>query len=153
LCGEAGSGMAFQPGRERGPRPPDPPGRGRGAAAPAALLLLAALLGGAGCSQPCFQMADDLRHYQEAALHTALACPEPDSLAPAAACAPRSVTHPEARERFISLAECVALALENGRVGGSNIRVFAFDPAVAGVAIEESLARFDARWQTSMTWS
>ncbi|HEV3144574.1 MAG TPA: TolC family protein [Gemmataceae bacterium] len=33
------------------------------------------------------------------------------------------------------------------------IRVFALDPAVVGANIESSLAKFDARWLTSLTWN
>ncbi|MER3416610.1 MAG: hypothetical protein C4297_10410 [Gemmataceae bacterium] len=89
-----------------------------------------------------------------------------------------TVLSPEGKQRPITLAECIALALENGRTGeffdrtGSrrsslsptvrgapasnltdSIRVFAYDPAVAALDIEIALAKFDARWQTSMTWS
>jgi len=85
-----------------------------------------------------------------------------------------TVLTPEAKHRDISLAECIALALENGRTGeffdaagglrrtsvtglvrgippqaqSDSIRVFAFDPAVAGTDIDQALARFDVLWQT-----
>jgi len=82
---------------------------------------------------------------------------------------------PAADRRPISLAECIALALENGRTGRDfgrrvstsgaglpngtlsartdSIRVLAADPAVFGAEVEESLARFDTVWQSGMSWS
>lgn len=85
---------------------------------------------------------------------------------------------PEGKKRYISLAECVALALENGRTGdffdqagtrrtsliglqrlgspsnvSDSIRVFSYDPAVIGAEIEQSLAKFDAHFTSSMQWS
>lgn len=65
----------------------------------------------------------------------------------------RTVLAPEAEARPISLAECIALALENGRLGTTNIRVYALDPAIAGADIEQALSRFDARWQSSAIWN
>jgi hypothetical protein len=87
----------------------------------------------------------------------------------------RTVLNPDAPKRYITLAECIALALENGRVsqGGSiapvpirvqaggfsdpaflsdQIRVLAYDPAELANEIETSLAKFDAVWQTAMVW-
>jgi outer membrane protein TolC len=60
---------------------------------------------------------------------------------------------PEGTPHPISLKECIALALENGRVGGTNIRVLAYDPATTYTNIEEALARFDARWVSTMSWN
>src|SRR5439155_8133557 len=45
------------------------------------------------------------------------------------------------------------LALEKGRVGGTNIRVLAYDPAILYTSIEEGLSRFDARFTAGMAWS
>jgi outer membrane protein TolC len=64
----------------------------------------------------------------------------------------RTVLNPDAPQRPISLTECIALALENGRNQTGNIRVFAFDPAIAATDIENSLAKFDAQFVTSMEW-
>ncbi|MGE3804358.1 MAG: TolC family protein [Gemmataceae bacterium] len=83
--------------------------------------------------------------------------------------------HPAAQKRPISLQECIALALENGRTGlnfgrrvtatgvqppggalsarTDSIRVFAIEPAVFGATVERSLARFDSIWQSSMAWN
>src|SRR5215469_3790129 len=49
-----------------------------------------------------------------------------------------TVLNPEAPKREISLQECIALALEKGRVGGTNIRVLAYDPAILYTSIEEA---------------
>jgi len=91
----------------------------------------------------------------------------------------RTVDHPEGVKRPISLAECLAVALENGRTGdyfdiaGSerrssvtgltqlstpaaatdSIRVFAFDPAIFATETEQSLSRFDPLWNTTMFWN
>ncbi|MBY0459536.1 MAG: TolC family protein, partial [Gemmataceae bacterium] len=78
--------------------------------------------------------------------------------------------------RYLTLRECVALALEQGNVGGQSagnpgfknelfeqfsgrnvsgtdaIRAFALDPAVTALEVERSLSKFDARWITSMQW-
>jgi outer membrane protein TolC len=37
--------------------------------------------------------------------------------------------------------------------GSDAIRVFSLDPAIVGADIEASLAKFDAQWNTSMTWN
>jgi outer membrane protein TolC len=89
-----------------------------------------------------------------------------------------TVLTPEGPGREISLMECIALALENGRtgefydVGGGgratsaggvqpqgplvaftdSIRVFAYDPAIVGTQTEQALSRFDVLWQTSFLY-
>ena len=89
-----------------------------------------------------------------------------------------TVASPESPPRRISLAECLALALENGRTGeffdaagsdrrtsvtgsgravlasdsSDSMRVFAFDPAMLATETEQSLARFDAIWTTDFNW-
>ncbi len=86
---------------------------------------------------------------------------------------------PREPKRGISLAECMALALENGRTGeyfdiaggerrssitgltqqapaagaSDSIRVFAFDPAVLATETEQSLSRFDPFWNTTLFWN
>ncbi|MFO0925501.1 MAG: hypothetical protein U0736_00460 [Gemmataceae bacterium] len=90
-----------------------------------------------------------------------------------------TVVNPEAARRPIALAECICLALENGRTGefydrvGSErrtsvigllnqqtvsgatdaVRVFAIDPAIAATETEQALSRFDAIWRTSAVWN
>jgi outer membrane protein TolC len=89
------------------------------------------------------------------------------------------VDSPDAPRRPISLAECICLALENGRTGENydrpgaerrtsvtglrrlaspssntdSIRVLAVDAAISATEIEQSLARFDAIWRNSITWT
>src|SRR5262249_27606768 len=91
---------------------------------------------------------------------------------------PPTVNEADRRPRHISLPEAISMALENGIDGnitltgtfsdfvgnfpatagvnffaGDNaIRVLALDPAIVGADIEASLAKFDARWVTSMAW-
>src|SRR5262245_26553578 len=83
-----------------------------------------------------------------------------------------TINSPESPQRSISLAECIALALENGRTGElfdspggiattdpaqpnqaatDSIRVFAYEPAIFGTQIDESLAKFDAFWRAGAT--
>jgi outer membrane protein TolC len=87
-----------------------------------------------------------------------------------------TVTSPEAGRRPISMAECICLALENGRTGefydrtdsdrrtsvtglqqqgpaaaaSDSVRVFAYDPAIAGTLVEQALSRFDVLWRTGI---
>ena len=90
-----------------------------------------------------------------------------------------TVASPELPRRPITRAECIALALEGGRTGTffdraggdrqtsalglqrqtapasvtDNIRVVAYDPAVLGTEIEQSLSKFDAVLQSSLVWN
>ncbi len=145
------------------------------------LLLLTAVwasLGLAGCHQRYFMTEDDFKHYRHQALNLPPQAVDPVDFNPhLEALKPATILHPEGQKRHISLAECVALSLENGRTGrlfadtpfflgglprggvgnagnlSDSIRVFAFDPALQATEIEEALSKFDARWQTSMVWN
>ncbi len=145
------------------------------------LLLLTAVsasLGLAGCHQRYFMTEDDFKHYRHQALNLPPQAVDPVDFNPhVEALKPATILNPEGKKRHISLAECVALSLENGRTGRlfadtpfflgglprggagnaagftDSIRVFAFDPALQATEIEESLSKFDARWQTSMVWN
>jgi outer membrane protein TolC len=88
-----------------------------------------------------------------------------------------TVNDTDRKPRHITLNECIALGLEHGTtglqsvralgvsnddlvtfsgntvVGSDNIRVFALQPAIAQANIEASLARFDAEFISSMTWT
>jgi outer membrane protein TolC len=92
---------------------------------------------------------------------------------------PADVDSPERPQRFMSLAEAISIALEQGNVGdpglsGANndltliptaptgiagvgvnqsIRAFALDPAIAASLMEQALSKFDAVWTSSMTWN
>jgi outer membrane protein TolC len=117
-------------------------------------LLLAILLGSCNGS-PRYLTEDDWRRGRETTCltpqdleptHPAPVIPDLTSPAPA------TVLDPGEHRRWLSLAECVALALENGRIDNGPIRTFALDPAIAAADIERSLSKFDAQWQTSMLW-
>ena len=132
-----------------------------------------------GCTQRLFMAPEDYadtlkigmpRHY-ETDPHAALLPPQkPD------APAPPTVLDPSRPPRYISLAEAMAIALEQGTEGSPTlngqflselvqgatptiglrddaIKAFALDPAIAGADIERSLSKFDARWISSMTWT
>ncbi len=84
-----------------------------------------------------------------------------------------------AKSRPITLQECFALALENGRTGGQfdragvgqvprlatvsnqgtptsttdSLRVFAFDPAISANQIPQAFGRWDPRWLGQVTWT
>ena len=89
---------------------------------------------------------------------------------------PRIVTDPNRPPKYLSLAECIAMALEKGATGqsaGSGLyndslrswdpasrsfsgsdsnRVLALNPAIIAADIEASMAKFDAQWFTNMNW-
>lgn len=90
-----------------------------------------------------------------------------------------TVADPERPPRYVALAECIALALENGRTGAffdrlgserrssvsglnrqsapsaatDNVRVFAYDPALAGADVAQAASRFDVLWNSSLLFS
>jgi outer membrane protein TolC len=133
-----------------------------------------------GCQQTRFMTEADFNNFRSQAIdHTAQLPSVADLPSFSIENAPRTTDHPEAKKREITLAECIALAIENGRTGEGfaragagrrtsvqglrtqqsptnvtdSVRVLAYDPATEGTFMEESLSRFDARWQTSMTWN
>ena len=91
--------------------------------------------------------------------------------------APPTLDDLDRKVRYFSLAEAIALALEQGRVGqpsllfpgtaldnlvqftgngvtgSDSIRVLALDPARTGVGVEASLSKFDAALSTSLLWT
>ena len=132
-----------------------------------------------GCQQHHFQTESEFRHYRAASLDGAK--PGEDQAGPASGKLPqtevRTVLSPDAPKREITLAECFALALENGRTGEffdreggrrssllgirrgaspsdatDSMRVFAYDPAIVAADIEQSLSKFDAFLQSSIAW-
>jgi outer membrane protein TolC len=88
---------------------------------------------------------------------------------------PATVLDLKRESRPISLKEAIAIAIEQGNVGGlggtgqdntqlpqftgrgtsgsDTIKAFVLDPAIVQADIERSLSKFDARWITSMTWN
>jgi outer membrane protein TolC len=142
----------------------------------AGLALMAATT--TGCRQPCLTFEADLDHYRKMSVPNL----ETDPNAAAAQIAghlpsPATVNDPDRKPRPITLAEAVAIGLENGNVGnqlvaqpgfltdnlvnyngrdvaGSDyIRVLRLDPAIAGSDIESSLSKFDALYTSSMNWN
>ena len=141
--------------------------------------LVAAMVSVVGCQQYLFT-PPPAADYKRQALEPPVPPPQIGDLTDLDENSPiRTVVNPEAKPREITLAECIALALENGRTGEffdglgrrdtvlgltgatrsspsnqtDSIRVFAYDPALLATEIEQSLAKFDAIWQTSMTWN
>jgi outer membrane protein TolC len=147
------------------------------------VVMLLALVGATsliGCQQTRFMTEQDFRNYRLQALeHTAATPVVADLPTYTVEVPPRTTSNPEAPLREITLAECIALAIENGRTGEGfaragagrrtsvqglrtqqdpttvtdSVRVLAYDPAQDGTFMEEALSRFDARWQTAMTWN
>src|SRR5262245_28294131 len=80
-----------------------------------------------GCKQQCFMAEQDFCNSHHLPLDAGPVDPTAPGFKPACdVTAIRTVIHPEASERFISLAECIALALEHGRTGNTAIRVLAY---------------------------
>lgn len=139
------------------------------------LALLLAVVG--GCKQRCFMTEADWNGTVTSTmdgleLHPDLAHTPTLQITKS----PPTLNDLDRKVRFISLAECIALALEQGRVGqpsllfpgtaqdnlvsfggrgvfgSDSIRVLALDPARVGSDIELSLSKFDAYVVTSMQW-
>lgn len=142
----------------------------------AGLALMAATT--TGCRQPCLTFEADLDHYRKMTLPDLEN--DPGAVAPRVAghlLTPATVNDPDRKPRPLTLAEAVAMALENGNVGNQlvaqpgfltdnlvnyngrdvagsdNMRVLRLDPAIAGSDIESSLSKFDALYTTSMNWN
>jgi outer membrane protein TolC len=137
----------------------------------------------AGCKQQCFLNECDYYHYRDIMPDNINnnCGPGPSVCAPTVNVpVPKTVDDPDRPIRYLSLAEAISLALQNGTVGFQNpifseggnpyndtlvsfqginvfgsdrIRVLALDPAIVGTNIEASLAKFDVQWNTSMTWN
>lgn len=144
------------------------------------IMLVLALIAPSGCTQKCYVPECQLEKFQ--GLPPANDCIPANCQYPARTAnseAPPTVLDPGRDPRYITLLECISMALENGSVGrqslvtgaggdpyfdqglnfnrgfvsGSTaIRVLALDPAILATDIEASLAKFDARWRTSVTW-
>ncbi len=90
--------------------------------------------------------------------------------------APATVLDPSRPARNLTLKEAIAIALEQGNLGGPStnpgifsenfsnfsgrassgsdpIKAFALDTAISGAEMERALSKFDARWINSMTWN
>jgi outer membrane protein TolC len=138
-------------------------------------LLLAAF---SGCKQKAFMTAAQFNRYKELVPANLESNPNVDAQPTIPPChAPPSMWDLDRKIRYLSLAEAVSIALEQGTVGqpsllfpgisldnpvvfagrgtsgDDNIRVLALDPATVGAGIDASLSKFDAVWVSSMTWT
>ena len=87
---------------------------------------------------------------------------------------PATVNDSARTTRPLSLKEAMAIAIEQGNIGAGlngadnqalttfggrgtsgtdTIKAFVLDPAIAQAEVERSLSKFDARWQSSITWA
>jgi outer membrane protein TolC len=135
----------------------------------------------AGCKQQCFLSETDFSNVTTVAMPANLAKDSSIGAKPIIPfiSRPATVLDPDRNIRYISLAEAVSIALEQGTVGANgfavapgepygdqqlafagqgvsltdSIRVLALDPARVGANIELSLSKFDAIWSTSLTWN
>jgi outer membrane protein TolC len=132
-----------------------------------------------GCGKEIFIHESDYNHYQTLGLPPKLDTDPGATVTPATLvmAEPSNVHNPERPLRYLSLAEAVSLALENGTTGlqtaqnpgfyndnlisfqltsingDDSIRVLALDPAIVGPNIESALSKFDAFWTSSMSWT
>lgn len=132
----------------------------------------------AGCKQQCFMTECDYAHYRDLALPANLECDPSFAVTPPVSRvgAPPTVLELDREPRYLTLAEAIAAGLERGTVGSpalngttntnlvsfsgrtvfapeNNVRVLALQPAIISTDIEASLAKFDVRWDTNVTWS
>ena len=147
-----------------------------------ALALLLAVV--AGCKQQCFLRECDFEHYRKD-LSGMLEYKPDVTAAPVTSVIhsdgdhPTTVFDPDRKVRYLSLAEAISIALEQGTRGpgvgtgtgddtlvrfngfgrsgalltSDHIRVLSLNPALAGTNLEGSLSRFDAVYVSSMTWN
>ena len=142
----------------------------------AGLALMAATT--TGCRQPCLTFEADLEAYRKMSVPNLETDPNPAAAQIAGHLpSPATINDPDRKPWPMTLAEAVAIGLENGNVGSQavaqpgllsdnlvtfqgrdvagsdNIRVLRLDPAIAGSDIESSLSKFDALYTSSMTWN
>ncbi|MDB5306831.1 MAG: Outer rane efflux protein [Gemmataceae bacterium] len=143
-------------------------------------LVAIGLAGLVGCKQQIFMEPGDYQIAVTAGLPPNLGTNPHDAILPSTVDrhgdGPSTVRHPNYPARYVTLKECIAVALEQGNTGFQNplqlgnkqdilpsftggtvastdaIRAFALDPANVGSNIERALSKFDARWITSMQW-
>jgi outer membrane protein TolC len=77
-----------------------------------------------GCKQQCFLYECDYQHYQDIGLPASVECDPKSDIPPIAhnIPAPPTILDPDRPPRFLSLAETIAMALEQGRIGSSNVQ-------------------------------
>jgi outer membrane protein TolC len=133
-----------------------------------------------GCAKQCFLSECDYEHYRKLGLglpadleanHVVTSEPGLADVVPK----PSTVLDPDRKIRYMSLAEAISIALEQGTVGNisgpatlsdagavfqgrlsdntNSINVLALDPAITGAAIESALSKFDTRLTASANWT
>jgi outer membrane protein TolC len=136
----------------------------------------------AGCKQQCFMTEADLNGPITTGLlgNRELDPTVGNQPITARVAAPPTVLNLERQIRYVSLAETISIALEQGTVGSGSfantapgaetysdtevlfnaratftdsIRILALDPAITGADIDRSLSKFDAVWNTSLSWN
>lgn len=144
------------------------------------VVALAVAVSAAGCGQRIYLPEPDHNHYtRDLGLPKNLEDNPHATLVPEGRTTgtPTTVDDPDRPIRFMSLAEAIAIALEQGNIGSQSalfpgivndnllqfngrfvgasdsIRVLALDPAVVGADIDSALSKFDARWITSINWN
>jgi outer membrane protein TolC len=140
---------------------------------------LLALAPATGCKRQIFLEPADYKTALEAGTLGKLEMAPGDAITPPViqpGQSPATVLDPERPAKYLTLKECVAVALEQGNAGfqpnnnpgvvldnlpqfngrgttgTDTIKAFALQPAIAGAEIERSLSKFDARYISSMTW-
>jgi outer membrane protein TolC len=147
----------------------------------AGLAAVALIAGLAGCRQQTYMTEADVNQFRTPPylIPPNLESSPHDAILPATSNmpVPMTVNDTNRTPRPIRLAECIATALEQGNIGSQSalfpgiandtlvqfsgrtvggddaVRVLAYDPAIVASDIESSLARFDARWLSTVTWS
>ncbi|HEV8060095.1 MAG TPA: TolC family protein [Gemmataceae bacterium] len=142
----------------------------------AGLALMAAAAN--GCKQPGLTFEADLQHYRQMSVPNLETDPNPAGARIAGHLpAPSTINDPDRKPRPLTLAEAIAMGLENGNIGNQavnspgvvsdnlvtfqgrdvgtsdNIRVLRLDPAIAGSDIESALSKFDALYTSSLNWN
>jgi outer membrane protein TolC len=142
--------------------------------------LALAVAGIVGCAKQCFLHECDLPHYLDLTPGMARLDCDPAASTRSATTpmgVPTTVRNPDRPIRPLTLAEAIAIALENGTAGSEtvvnagfnndnlvsfagntvagsdSIRVLSLDPAITAANIEASLSKFDAQWNTSLNWN
>lgn len=145
-----------------------------------ALAGLLALATGGGCKQQLFMEPGDYTDAVKYGVPKTLESSVQDAILPSVieriGNGPPTVSDPVRPPKYVTLKECIAIALEQGNVGSQSpsnfgfrsdnldqftgrgvvgtdaIRAFALDPAISQADIERSASKFDAQWISSMQW-
>src|SRR5437588_4842996 len=87
-------------------------------------MIVGLFLAMAGCKQQCFLSECDFNHYRSLAIPPDLESNSGASTRPASTAVnmpvPSTVDSPDREQRYLSLAEAIAIALEQGNVGTQN---------------------------------